>query len=98
MKVFKNYVHYTDPETAEVTHFEPGDECPRELLKVIDPNNLLDPDEQAAEADAAARGVVNYNTLKKEELVVLCVDRGLEADGTKAELIARLEAHDGALS
>lgn len=38
---------------------------------------------------------VNYKSLNKPELVELVQSRGLETDGTKEELIARLEESDG---
>ena len=36
----------------------------------------------------------DYNSMTVEELKTLCRERGLAVSGNKAELIARLEAHD----
>lgn len=35
-----------------------------------------------------------YRSLRKAELVTLCEQRDLDADGKHAELVERLEAHD----
>lgn len=101
MKVFKNHVHFTDPDTNEATRYEPNDECPAKVAALIDPANLRDPkaeaDEDEAQRKADKEGVINYKTLGKEDLIALCDDRKLDPSGTKQVLIERLEAHDAAL-
>ena len=46
----------------------------------------------ADETDAEEE--VDYSHLKKDELIALAEERGLDTDGTKADLIERLEADD----
>jgi hypothetical protein len=46
-------------------------------------------------ADPAGEAVVSYATRSKAELAALAAERGLSTDGTKAQIIARLEAADG---
>jgi hypothetical protein len=89
---FKNHVHYTDPDTGQVTRFQPGEECPEEIELEIDENNFI------ALEDYAAQQKASYGSLNKEQLVALAAERGLDVEGTKAELIVRLEQSDGALS
>lgn len=90
MPKIKNYVHYTDPETNEVTKYEPGDDVPAAHAKNMDPAHFEGDDEDEYDT-------INYGKLNKEELVQLAQDRGLDVEGTKAELTARLEEHDNAL-
>lgn len=87
---FKNHIHYTDPRNGQVTRFQPGEECPEDIELDIDENNFISLDDYVNRP--------SYAAMKKEELVALAADRGLDLDGTKAELIERLEQHDGALS
>ena len=46
------------------------------------------------QADEAEADEVDYTRLKKDELIALCEERELDTDGSKAELIERLEADD----
>lgn len=96
-KIFQNYVHYTDPETGAVTRFSPGDEAPAEVVANVDPAHFAVQGDEAPEAKAE-KAKIDYKKLHKDQLSDLCADRGLDFEGTKAELIKRLEDSDGALS
>ena len=88
--VFKNHVHVTNPETGESRRFEPGDECPKEFVDLVSPNNFEGEGDKEAEEDNGVK-VVNYGSLKTDELADLCADRGLDFEGTREVLIGRLE-------
>ena len=99
MKVFKKYVHVTDPETGEVTRYEPGDHCAPEHEELVSPKVFFSDDDIAGvQGESEPVAEINYGKLGKEDLIKLCADRDLDTTGTKAALIERLEAHDGALS
>lgn len=54
----------------------------------------LPPPPPPVEAPPLPETPLDYNSMNKTELMTLCSQRGLSTTGTKAELIARLEADD----
>jgi hypothetical protein len=48
--------------------------------------------EEGDATDVAAPA--NYSNLSKPEVIAIATDRGIDVSGTKAEIIARLEAAD----
>lgn len=80
------------------------DSEPEEDVRLTDP--ALEPDQDEVQfstvtalppvvggvsADEAEADEVDYSHMKKDELIALAEERGLDSDGTKAEIIARLE-------
>jgi len=92
-EVFKNTVHVQNPETGEAQWFHPGDVAPDWTEGLVDPNNFTD----GVPFEEAQPEAVNYGKLNKTELQELAADRGLDTEGTRQELIERLQAHDDAV-
>lgn len=93
--VFQTHVHVRNPETGDAAWFKPGDTAPEWTDGYVDPNHfedhgLVDTSNPQAEP-------VNYEKMTKADLEALAADRGLDFEGNKADLVARLEASDAAL-
>jgi hypothetical protein len=93
-KVFQNHVHVSNPETGQAQWFAPGDKAPDWTEGYVDDANFV---EEGSEAAEAFDSTVDYTKLKKDELVTLAEDRGIDASGTKEDIIGRLEEADAAL-
>lgn len=94
-KVFQTDVWVSNPETGESSWFHPGDKAPDWAVDAVDPNHFI-----SREGDVPMSGPgerVDYSTMKKDELADLAAERGLDFEGTKADLVARLEESDAAL-
>ena len=67
---------------------------------VVDERDRLDEDDTWYEDEAKRRAELpapsRYDTWTKQQLVDVCVERGLTTSGTKADLAARLIEHDAA--
>lgn len=83
-KKLATYVHVN----GEV--YGPDDKVPADVAKQIT-NPKAWADGSAPDDDS---GSASYSSLKKDELEAEVASRGLDVSGTKAELVAALEAHD----
>lgn len=94
--VFQTHVNVRNPETGDSGWFKPGDTAPDWTEGYVDPvhfedHGLVDTSTPAAEP-------VNYKRMNKADLEELAADRGLDFEGNKDELVARLEESDAALA
>ena len=74
------------------TAYGPNDDVPADVAKQItNPKAWAD---GSADSDDAGDGAKSYSSMNKGELEAEIAERGLDASGTKPELIAALEADD----
>lgn len=98
-RVFQNHVHVRNPETGDAEWFAPGDEAPDWADGMVDEAHFKAPKNPDVEDDGNEGPVkVSYKRLNKDDLIDLADDRGLDTEGTRDELIARLEENDAALA
>jgi len=93
--VFQTHVHVRNEETGDAAWFKPGDKAPSWTEGCVDPKHFEVKDE---DGDVFDDEKADYSRMGKDDLVALAEDRGLDASGTKAEIIARLEENDAALA
>lgn len=93
MKVFQTHVHVRNPETGDAQWFKPGDKAPDWTEGYVDDAHF----EVPADAEEPFDTTLDYGKLNKSDLVTLAEDRGIDATGTKDDIIGRLEESDAAL-
>jgi hypothetical protein len=93
--IFQNTVAVHD-ENGAAHWFHPGDEAPNWVinLQACDMAHFEVPTDAP---EAVVVQEIDYSKLNKTELSDLCAERGLDFDGTKADLLKRLVDADGAL-
>ena len=87
---------YRRPEPAPAVR-PLSEEAPlidQEEVTVFHPEGAATDGNPFPEDLVAEEETTDYNSMTVEELKTLCRERGLAVSGNKAELIARLEAHD----
>ncbi len=85
---------YTDADETDVRLTDPHYEEDEDATKWQSVNTLPDAVDKDYSEDIEEDEEVDYSSLKKDELVKLAEKRELDASGTKAEIIERLEADD----
>lgn len=94
--IFQTNACHFQNDDGSITIYNKGDIAPNHVANSVDHRHFLVP-EEIVEPTSAVQDIF-YNKLNKDQLIELCVDRGLAFDGTKAEMIALLEASDGAFN
>ena len=88
---------YKNPTTAKVMAPTPKEspvvveETPPVLEQEVD---VFDPEAGKVTEDPFPENITDYESMTYNDLRSLCKERGLDATGTKVELIARLQADD----
>lgn len=85
---------YTDSNEVDVRLTDPHLDPDDPETQFTTPNTLPPETGGETEGDDDDDEEVDYSDLKKDELVALADERGVDSSGTKAEIIARLEADD----
>lgn len=85
---------YEDDDTTDVRLTDPHYEDDDPAVNFSTPTTLPPVAGGVSADEADSEEEVDYSHLKKDELIALAEERGLDTDGTKADLIERLEADD----
>src|SRR4051794_26452427 len=97
---FQTHVNVRNPETGDSQWFKPGDSVPDWAEGQFDPKHLEereDVDPTLPPPIPPRAGETDYRKMKKAELEALAADRNLDFEGTKDDLVERLEESDAAL-
>lgn len=86
----KKYVHAVDPETHTAVVLKPGDEVPANLAKVVTNPAVFEGDDEPEDEDEGD----NYDQHNVTELRAELERRGLDTEGNKPDLVARLREYD----
>lgn len=86
---------YTEQDDFDVRLTDPHYKDDDPAVRFSTPTTLP-PVAGGVSSDASDAEDVDYTDLKKDELIALAEERGVDSSGTKAEIIARLEEDDEA--
>lgn len=87
---------YTDQDEFDVRLTDPHYEDDDPAVKFATPTTLPPVVGGVSSNETDSDEEVDYTELKKDELIALAEERGLDSSGTKADIIERLEADDEA--